>query len=360
MNLLLTYVIIAVLLFAAELIYFRIADHFNIIDKPNQRSSHSTIVLRGGGIIFSLSMIAWAVMMAVQGNWTTVQGYLPFLCGLFLIAGVSFWDDVHSLPDSVRLVAQFTAMALMFWSMGLFSVDSFSLGVGSQWGRVAFMALFIILALIVCVGATNIINFMDGINGITAAYALAVLVPLLMYQELNVSSASAFIEPSYLVVAIIGVLVFCIFNFRPKGKAKCFAGDVGSIGMAFIMLFPIGRLIVQTGDITYLILLLVYGVDGCCTIIHRIMLHENLGEAHRKHAFQLMANELGMSHVTVSLIYMALQLMVSLGFFFLCPNTLAAHWLYLVIVSTALILGYVLFMKKYYHLHEAYLASLKK
>ena len=333
-----TYVIIAVLLLAAELIYFKIADKCNIIDKPNERSSHSTIVLRGGGVIFTISMIAWAIMMVAQNN--DIVPYLPFLGGLVLIAGVSFWDDVHSLPDSVRLVAQFVAMALMFWSMGILRWD--------MWWGVA-------IALIVCVGATNIINFMDGINGITAGYALAVLVPLVLLNGLV-----SFIEPSYLVVAILGVLVFCWFNFRPKGKAKCFAGDVGSIGIAFIMLFAIGRVIVQTGDVTYLVLLLVYGVDGCLTITHRIMLHEHLGQAHRKHAYQLLANELGWSHVTVSLLYMGLQLAVSLGFIYLCPSGVVAHWIYLIAAAVVLAAAYVLFMKKYYHLHEEYLNSLAK
>mgnify|MGYP004677777931 FL=1 len=332
------YLIIAVLLIAAELLYFRIANHFNIIDRPNERSSHSSIVLRGGGIVFTLSVIVWAVVMAVQGN--DIVPYLPFVGGLVLIAGVSFWDDVHSIPDSVRLVAQFMAMALMFWSMGIMHWD---------------MWWIVLLALIVCVGAMNIINFMDGINGITAGYALAVLVPLLLLNR-----RMGFVEGSYLVVAIIGVLVFCFFNFRPKGKAKCFAGDVGSIGIAFVLLFAIGRLIVQTGDVTYLTLLLVYGVDGCCTIIHRIMLHENLGQAHRKHAYQLMANELGMSHIVVSLLYMLMQLVVSLGFIYLCPNTMLAHWGYLICVGLVLAWMYVLFMKKNYHLHEEYLKSLER
>lgn len=332
------YLIIAVLLIAAELLYFRIANHFNIIDRPNERSSHSSIVLRGGGIVFTLSVIVWAVVMAVQGN--DIVPYLPFVGGLVLIAGVSFWDDVHSLPDSVRLVAQFVAMALMFWSMGIMHWD---------------MWWIVLLALIVCVGAMNIINFMDGINGITAGYALAVLVPLLLLNR-----RMGFVEGSYLVVAIIGVLVFCFFNFRPKGKAKCFAGDVGSIGIAFVLLFAIGRLIVQTGDVTYLTLLLVYGVDGCCTIIHRIMLHENLGQAHRKHAYQLMANELGMSHIVVSLLYMLMQLVVSLGFIYLCPNKMLAHWGYLICVGLVLAGMYVLFMKKNYHLHEVYLKSLER
>ena len=332
-----TYLIIAVVLLAAELLYFKIADKFNIIDKPNERSSHSTIVLRGGGVIFTFSMIAWAVLMMTQGQ--EITSYLPFLCGLLLIAGVSFIDDVHSLPDSVRLVAQFTAMALMFWSMGIM-----------QWQ----LWWVVVIALIVCVGATNIINFMDGINGITAGYALAMLLPLL-----SVNQKLAFIEESYLVVAIIGVLVFCIFNFRPKGKAKCFAGDVGSIGIAFIMLFALGRLIVQTADVSYLAFLMIYGVDGCLTICHRIMLHENLGQAHRKHAYQLMCNELKIGHVKISLLYMLLQLAVSLGFIYLCPDTVVAHWIYLVVVALVFAVAYIFFMRKYYHLHEEYLASLE-
>lgn len=339
-----TYLIIAVLLLVAELIYFRIADKCNIIDKPNERSSHSTIVLRGGGIIFSLSMIVWAVLMVIQGN--DITPYLPFLCGLVLICGVSFWDDVKSLPDSVRLVAQFISMGLAAWCM-IQGSELMSL----EW---YWLVLIGIAALIVFVGATNIINFMDGINGITAGYALAILLPLSLLNE-----RLGFIEPSYLIVAIIGVLVFCIFNFRPKGKAKCFAGDVGSIGIAFIMLFAIGKLIVQTGDLTYLVLLMVYGVDGVLTICHRIMLHENLGEAHRKHAYQLMCNELKIGHVKISILYMVLQLVISLGFIYLCPNTVAAHWIYFIAIAVVMAIAYILFMRKYYHLHEEYLASLK-
>jgi len=334
-----TYVIILAILLMLELAYFKIADKFNIIDKPNERSSHSTIVLRGGGIIFAISMVIWFIWQMVQGEWCTMQGYLPFLVGLILIAGVSFIDDVHSLPDSVRLVAQFVAMALMFWSMGIMNRD--------MWWIVP-------LALIVCVGATNIINFMDGINGITAGYALAMLIPLALLNK-----EYGFIDESYLIVAILGVLVFSIFNFRPKGKAKCFAGDVGSIGIAFIILFAAGRLIIQTGDLTYFILILIYGVDGVLTICHRIMLHENLGEAHRKHAYQLMCNELKIGHVKISLLYMVLQMAVSLGFIYLIPNTTAAHWIYFISMCVVFAIAYVLFKMKYYHLHEEYLASLK-
>ena len=344
----LTYAIIAAILLIAELVYFKIADHFNIIDKPNERSSHTTIVLRGGGINFSLSMIVWAVLMVVQGN--VIAPYQPFLCGLVLICGISFWDDVHSLPDSLRMAVQIISILLMFWSIGLYTAFD-------SW---LWMVVVAAIALFFCVGATNIINFMDGINGITAGYAFAMLLPMLLLDSGSKFQVSGFIEPSYLVVAIIGVLVFSIFNFRPKGKAKCFAGDVGSIGIAFIILFALGRLMLATKDVTWIVFFLVYGIDGSLTIFHRIMLHENLGQAHRKHAYQLMANELKMSHVVVSLLYMAIQLVVSLGFIYLCPNTVLAHWIYLVAAGVVLAVAYVLFKMKYYHLHEEYLASLKK
>ena len=346
-----TYIIIAVLLLAAELLYFRIADKFNIIDKPNERSSHSTIVLRGGGVIFPISILVWMALQMVNGEWFMVKDYLPFVVGLVLICGISFWDDVKSLPDSVRLMAQFVAMALMFWSMFGFQNSGFM--VLDWYWRVAV----IIVALIVCVGASNIINFMDGINGITGAYAMASLIPLYI---LNNGVNGGFVDNSFIITMMLADVVFCYFNFRPRGKAKCFAGDVGSLGVAFILLFLIGCKVMQTGDITYLVFLVVYGVDGVLTICHRIMLHENLGQAHRKHAFQLMANELKMSHITVSLIYACLQLAISLGFIYLVPNNILAHWTYLLSSIVVLSVAYVLFKKKYYHLHEEYLASLKK
>lgn len=324
------YLLIFFVLLLVELFYFRIADRFNIIDKPNDRSSHTSIVLRGGGIIFLLGLWIWAFFFGFSAPW--------FLVAVTLIGGVSFIDDIRSLPDSVRLVVQFIAMVMMFYQMDIL-----------HWN----MWWIVLLALIVCVGASNIINFMDGINGITAGYSLSVLFPLMLVNE-----KLGFVDSSLIYVSTLSVLVFCFFNFRPKGRAKCFAGDVGSISIAYILLFMMGNLIIKTTDVTYLVFLLVYGVDGCMTIMHRIILHENLGQAHRKHAYQLMANELKIGHVKVSLIYMCIQLMVSLLFVLLIPTTVWAHWVYLISTTLALSLAYVLFKRKYYHLHEEYLASL--
>lgn len=350
MSQILLYGLIFFILLLLELVYFRIADKCNIIDKPNERSSHSTIVLRGGGIIFLIGILIWVAAALLGGFGEGQQVYPWFLLAVTLAAGISFVDDIHSLPDSVRLVVQFLAMGLLILQLFL------SAGTQGLFGdsNLLVNVLFVIIALIVCVGATNIYNFMDGINGITAGYSFAVLLPLLLANQ-----RTSFISNSFLIVALLSVLVFSFFNFRPRGKAKCFAGDVGSVGMAFILLFAIGMLIVATEDVTWLIFLLVYGVDGCLTIVHRIILHEHLGEAHRKHAYQIMANELKMRHPVVSLIYMGLQLAISLGFIYLVPNTAIAHWIYLVGALLLLSLIYVIFMKKFYHLHEEYLESLK-
>ena len=339
MNLLTCGIIFGILLIV-EIFYFSIADKCNIIDRPNERSSHSSIVLRGGGIIFTIGLWIWVLKGVMVDGLGLGDCYPWFLAAVTLIAGVSFVDDVRSLPDSVRLVAQFVAMGLMFYQLDMLHWE---------------MWWVVILALIVCVGASNVINFMDGINGITGGYALASLIPIyILNREMG------FVEESLVMTVILADVVFCLFNFRPKGKAKCFAGDVGSIGIAFILLFLIGQLIMKTGDVTYLIFLLMYGVDGCLTIVHRIMLHENLGEAHRKHAFQLMANELKIGHVKVSLLYMGLQLVISFGFVFLVPDMVLAHWGYFVGALVVLAVAYVAFMKKYYHLHQAYLDEIKR
>lgn len=318
------YLIIAVILFIAELIYFRIALHFGIVDKPNLRSSHKKVTILGGGIIFPLAMWLWAIFFEVYDPW--------FLLGLSLVALVSFADDIWSVPNAVRLVLHFLAIFLIFWDLGILQL--------SMWW-------IVLLAWIVCVGIVNAFNFMDGINGMTGGYSLAVLLSLMaVYGDL-------WSDRSILIVVGIGLLVFCFFNFRTK--AICFAGDVGAVSMAFVMIFLVGSLIKATGDFSYIVFLGVYGVDTTLTIIHRIMLKENIGKAHRKHMYQIMANELKIPHVVVSLIYMGVQLLVSAGLIWLPVN----HYIYAVVVLLVLAFVYVVFMKKYYHLHEEYLKSVK-
>lgn len=317
------YLIITLALIFLNLTYFHVAERFNIIDKPNMRSSHTSITLRGGGIIFLFGAWLFGFCFGLQYPW--------FIVGLSLIGVISFIDDIHSLPDSWRLIVQFTAMFLMFYQLNILNLR--------DWWMV-------LIALIVCVGIINAYNFMDGINGITGGYSLTVLLPLIYLNNIY-----KFIAPPFLYVTGISIAVFCFFNFRKK--AKCFAGDVGSISIAFLLLFALGKLMLKTNDFSYIIFLAVYGADTVLTICHRIILHENLGQAHRKHAYQLMANELKISHITVSSLYMTIQLIISTGLIFLPIN----HYIYLCLIITALSAAYLLFMKQYYHLHEEYLKS---
>lgn len=318
-----SYLIVFFLLLLAELIYFRLADKLNIIDKPNLRSSHTHITLRGGGIIFLIGVWVYSFFYDFPYPW--------FLAGLTAIAGISFIDDIRSVPNIYRLVVQFIAMVLMFQDYGILHWDS----------------LWIILsALILCVGIINAYNFMDGINGMTGGYSLSVLLPLLYLDR-----SLCFIDMPFLVVSILSVFVFCMFNFRHK--ARCFAGDVGSVGIAFIVLFALGKLILQTGDFYYILFLGIYGIDSVLTIVHRLMLHENIGQPHRKHVYQLLANELKVPHVWVSLGYMLFQLAISFGLILLPFG----QWFYFVGILLTVSAVYVWFKRKYYHLHEEYLKS---
>lgn len=315
------YLIILVLLFLAELFYFKVADKYNIIDKPNERSSHTRITLRGGGVIFYFGALVYFLTSGFEYPW--------FMLALTFVAIISFIDDIRSTSQKLRLVFHFSAMALMFYQWGLFSL--------SWW--------WIIIALIICTGIINAYNFMDGINGITGGYSLVVLLSLAYINE----EVTPFVEQDLIYTVIMSVLVFCFFNFRKK--ARCFAGDVGAVSIAFILLFLLGKLIIQTGDFSWIILLSVYGVDSVLTIFHRLMLHENIGLPHRKHLYQLMANELRIPHVAVSVIYMVLQFLIVAGLLWLPVD----HWVYFFTVIGGLAVIYIICMYRYYPLHETYL-----
>ena len=310
------YLLILVLLFLAELFYFRVADKLNIIDKPNERSSHTRITLRGGGIIFYFGALAYFLTNHFEYPW--------FMLALTLVTIISFVDDVRSTSQLVRLVIHFTAMALMFYQWGLFALPWWT----------------IFIALIVCTGIINAYNFMDGINGITGGYSLVVLGALAFINEYLVR----FVEPELIYTMLCAVLVFCFFNFRTK--ARCFAGDVGSVSIAFVILFLLGCLIIQTKDFSWIVLLVVYGVDSVLTIIHRLMLHENIGLPHRKHLYQIMANELKIPHVVVASIYMIVQGIVIIGY--ICFQEYG--YVYLLCSLALLCILYIWFMKKCFSL----------
>ena len=314
------YGFVLLLLFVMENIYFKIAEKYKIMDIPNERSSHHTITLRGGGVIFYLGVLVYGLTFGFFAPW--------FLCGLTLVALVSFMDDMHPLSAKLRLLVQAFALLLLMIQLGVHEV---------AWG-------YVVIALFVCLAILNIYNFMDGINGITGGYSLVVLLGLWAINAWVLQIAPV----GFIPVVILSLLVFNFYNFRTR--ARCFSGDVGSVSVAFILLFLLGTFILRTGEISALILLGVYGVDGVLTIIHRLMLKENIGQPHRKHLYQLLANEGNMSHLSVSLIYMVVQALVGAGYLLVLIHAPSYTLLYAVASLVVLVVIYFPFRRKYYAL----------
>lgn len=274
------YLFYLVLFFAAMLFYFKIAIHYHIIDKPNERSSHSEMTIRGGGIIFLVA--AGILGFKYPQYWLVV-------IGIFTIGVVSFIDDRISLSNRIRMCFHLLSVTFLFFNLALFKD----------------LPIYIIAALyVVVIGTINAYNFMDGINGITGLYSLVVLVGL---QYVNCQYQS-FIEPDMIWLPILGCIVFMYFNFRKK--AKCFAGDVGSVSIAFWILFLLLKLINITCNFNYIFFLLIYGLDSMSTIGFRLIRKENIFMAHRSHFYQYLANEKKISHLSVSTGYALLQTVV--------------------------------------------------
>ncbi|MCD9575255.1 MraY family glycosyltransferase [Flavobacterium soyae] len=282
------YILLGFILMILMLLYFKAADRFNIIDKPNQRSSHTEITLRGGGIIFWFSALLYFVQNVANNYF--------FFTGITLVSLVSFWDDIQSLSNKIRISIHFIAITLIFYDLGLFSLVP-------VWN--------VVIAYILAIGLINAYNFMDGINGITGLYTLVVLGSLLYVN----TKIQLFTDGSFIKYGIIASLVFLFFNYRKK--AKCFAGDVGSIAIAFWIIYLVLKLILNTSSLIWLLFLAVYGVDAVCTIIHRLYLKQNIFEAHRLHLYQVLSNEYKIQHRIVSLCYALVQATISFGVIFL-------------------------------------------
>lgn len=270
--------VVSVILIAILLIYFKVAVKYKIIDKPNQRSSHIKPTIRGGGIIFPITVIFFGLLNDFS---------LPYFITAVVLSGIiSFIDDVMDLPSGLRFGIHILAAVLLLYEANILSIP----------------IVLMICAFIFVVGVMNAFNFMDGINGITGFYSLAIVVPLMLTE----SDALIFKLESLILLAL---LIFLFFNARKK--AVCFAGDVGSVTIAVIICFLITQRIIATNDYTYLAFLTLYLVDTGLTIIQRLKNREKVLEAHRKHLFQVLSNELGNSHLKVTLIYAFLQLAIN-------------------------------------------------
>jgi UDP-GlcNAc:undecaprenyl-phosphate GlcNAc-1-phosphate transferase len=287
-------------------IYFKIAGRFGITDKPNERSSHTVVTLRGAGVVFPIMSIIgfWATPRystmghfypewpegLYRGAGTLDSGFLGifgFWVSLLMIAIVSFWDDVRPLPPKIRMLVQAVAVALVIVPLG------------AEWWIVA-------LAMVLIIGTINAYNFMDGINGITALYSLVAVGTALVMLKLGYILVLG--ESIWLALGA-SLLAFSFYSVRKK--ARCFMGDVGAVSLAFVLAYWIYGLVVSEGNLVYILFLGVYGLDSVATIAIRLYKKEDIFEAHRSHYYQYLANEKGWPHVGVALVYALLQLLLN-------------------------------------------------
>jgi UDP-N-acetylmuramyl pentapeptide phosphotransferase/UDP-N-acetylglucosamine-1-phosphate transferase len=303
------YLLLFIVFIGAMLLYFKIADKYNIIDHPNERSSHSVITIRGGGTIFILAAL-------ILLGWHFSEFYL-MLAGAIMIGAISFADDIYTLPNKLRLAIHIIAVSLMFLSLNIYSL---------------YPIIGVALLYILTIGIINAYNFMDGINGITGSYSLVIFAGL---QYINIKQNS-FIIPEMIWVPMLACGTFLFFNFR--SKAKCFAGDVGSVTIAFWITFLLLKLVLVTNNWVYILFLAVYGVDSVLTIVHRLVLKQNIFKAHRLHVYQLLANEHKISHLIIATGYALVQALIIA---FIILNRDFSVPLVFVIVLLPLILAYV-------------------
>ena len=317
------YFAVFLVLFVLELIYFKIADRFNIIDKPNHRSAHTEITLRGGGIIFPIAFLFFmGYEFFFKGYRFSLDNSLEpnfwiFGAGLLTICIISFIDDVIDLSTKIRLVFHFIAVTLLLYFLNAFQLF--------PWWIIPIFYVLII-------GILNAYNFMDGINGMSGIYSLVVLGSLLYINQYVIP----FVEADFIIYPILASVVFLFFNFRKK--AKCFLGDIGSMGIAFWVIALVALLILKTGELKWILFLAVYGVETILTILERLKLKENIFHAHRRHLYQLLANDMKVSHLLVSTAFALLQLIIN---FVIIVNSWS-DWINFSLILLPLVILYLL------------------
>ncbi len=267
-----------------ELAYFLLATRYNIVDNPNNRSSHKIATITGAGLVFPMTIL---ISLTLSGEYIY---YWPLMTGIFLISTISFIDDIKILDNRSRIVVHFISVGLLLVQSSLF-----------------MLKLWILIpGFILAVGIINSYNFMDGINGMTAMYSL-VAVSTVFYLSrtafLLLPSATIFIS------VIAAVIVFSFFNVRKK--AVCFSGDVGSISLSFVLAYLIIQLSLQDDNAKWILLVGVYGIDSAGTIFLRLIRNENITKAHRSHFYQFLVNEKKVSSLFVSIFYALIQLLLN-------------------------------------------------
>lgn len=282
----------------------------NLIDIPNERSSHVAPTPRGGGVAIVLTFL---IALLVLGLFSVYSNALFWaLAGAgSLVALIGFLDDHGHIPSRWRLLSHFAGAGwALFWLGGLPSLPVFGVMLDLGW-------LGHLLASVYLVWLLNLYNFMDGIDGIASIEAVTVCLGGVVLYMLSSVEDSVWAAPILILAA--AVVGFLFWNFP---KAKIFMGDAGSgfVGMV------LGVLSIQAAWLEpnlfwgWVILLGAFIVDATVTLVRRVAGGEKFDEAHRSHAYQY-ASRKYKSHVLVSLVFglinlgwlLPIAVLVSLG-----------------------------------------------
>ncbi|AMR32347.1 hypothetical protein A0256_13405 [Mucilaginibacter sp. PAMC 26640] len=282
MNIFIHYFNYLLLLFLLEKLYLFLARKLKIEAVPNLRSAHTIPTLLGGGIIIPIACLMYFILSDYQ--------YTYWMAALFCLALVSYIDDLRDVSVSLRMIAQAAAIGVLLVQFNLFT----------------YPVLLIPPVIIIMIISLNAYNFLDGINGMTSVNSLVHLACLYYLNE----NTTHFIDRRLIIIVIMAVVVFSYFNFRVK--AVCFAGDVGSISLAFFVCGCVLKLILVSNNVIFIILLLVYYLDAITTFVFRWMQGQDVFKAHNKHFYLYLVNHRKWSHLTVASTYAAAQLMISL------------------------------------------------
>ena len=249
--------------------------HREILDRPNERSSHRVPTPRGGGIaVIGSVLLAWILVARAE---LVPSGVLGIALGAVLLAAVSWLDDLRDLSPVVRLLAQSAAVALgTFVLPG--PLDPFHLvAIGVVW-----------------IWWINLFNFMDGIDGLAGWEAAAIGAGLLLFASLGAGADPAL---RTLAAAVTGAAIgFLVWNWSP---ARIFLGDVGSVPLGYVLGFLLLGLAVRGHWRIALILPLYFLADATITLTRRILRGERVWQAHREHFYQ-QAVRRGLGHAAVA------------------------------------------------------------
>ena len=274
------YTITFITLCVISIIYLKLAERLNIIDRPNKRSSHSLPTIRGGGVLFVFAFLIYEITNGFKNVY--------LLTGVLIIAIISFVDDIKSLSPRFRFPFQILSVVLL-----VYQIDG------------GMSVLLFLLFMFLGTAFVNLFNFMDGINGISGMYSLSVLVGIYI---VNVNTSSI-IDTELILNELFAVIIFGYYNFRKK--ARFFAGDIGSVSIALLIFYMVITLVYNLKSPLYFLFLLVFGTDSILTILYRFVIKEKITEAHRHHIYQKLVDRTKLSHIQVSLLYALLQLVIS-------------------------------------------------